>query len=259
MPTKIPWARETWNPVTGCRPVSAGCQHCYAAANAKRFWGTRPFSDVRCHEDRLEIPLHWKKPRRVFIPSMGDLFHPDVPLAFVNQVLEMVAICPQHTFMLLTKRPRRMKSVLCSGTEDQPPWALSDEECLPNLWLGVTIENQAALWRLSPLIQIPAAKRFISAEPLLEEIDFGFAGICPKAWGKGYSPIGNHIDLLIAGCESGSGRRPMDIAWVRSLRDQCVDAGVAFFLKQAAWRGKVVEMPLLDGEIWDQLPGGWDP
>ena len=132
MPTKIEWADETWNPVTGCTKVSAGCKNCYAERIAKRFWGERKFTDIRCHPERLEIPLHWKKPRRIFVCSMSDLFHIDIPIAFPSQIFSVIKRCPQHTFQILTKRPKL--AVFMDQTVGI--WEL------PNMWLGVTVENQ---------------------------------------------------------------------------------------------------------------------
>lgn len=278
MPTKIEWCMnpdgtrgEVWNPVTGCTKVSEGCAHCYAETIAKRFWGDRKFSDVQCHEDRLEIPLHWKKPRRIFVNSMSDLFHPDVPFDFILRVWISMAMAKDHTFMILTKRPDRMNLFVndwLPGT-----WGLVTEtfklldKPFKNIWLGVTAENQkAADKRIPLLLQTPAVVRFVSCEPLLSSINV-------LQYIRG-------IDWVIVGGESGTNARPMHIDWARSLRDQCQDAGVPFFFKQfgewapAVFRmdyptcksfvfpdgalamrtGKKVAGRLLDGREWINMP-----
>ena len=236
--TKIEWAKKSWNPVTGCTKISAGCVHCYAERMAnrlvanpgvkhrERYQGFRP----AFWPERLEQPLRWKKPRRIFVCSMADLFHEDVKEEWIDKVFAVMALCPQHTSMVLTKRPERMEHylnvicpqefgpvsqayVICKGREDY--WA--GKWPLPNVQLGVTCENQAAYDdRAKWLRKCPAAVRFISAEPLLSDIQFGDL--------KG-------IHGVIVGGETGPGARPMHPDWVRSVRDQCAVAGVKFFLK----------------------------
>jgi len=233
--TKIEWCDKVWNPVTGCTPVSAGCDNCYAERMSKRFyrgWNPRAHFEVRFHPSRLDQPLRWKKPRRVFVCSMGDLFHDDVREEWILSVLIRIVKAPQHTFMVLTKRPSRMNQFFAHASEmtgGNPP----------NLWLGVTVESPEWLWRLNDLRKIPAALRFVSFEPLLADMgEVDFTGI---GW-------------AIIGCESGPRRRPANIEWFRSIRDQCVSADVPFFLKQMDINGRLVKMPELDGRVWDEFP-----
>jgi protein gp37 len=260
MTTKIEWCMnpdgtpgEVWNPVTGCRKTSSGCQNCYAERIAKRFWGERKFTDVVCHEDRLDVPLHWKKPRRIFVNSMSDLFHPNVPFGFVEGVWDTIAKAQQHTFIILTKRPDRMLkfSRWMAGRDD-----ISTAEWPRNVWLGVSVENQqAADERIPLLLQTPAAVRFLSCEPLLGPVELDhWLKVC-KHWNikdslsqapwhppypkYQYSPQALvHADWeppihwVIAGGESGPGARPAHPDWFRGLRDQCQAASVPFFFKQ---------------------------
>lgn len=237
--TTIEWTDYTWNPVTGCTKVSAGCRECYAETMAKRFWGKRKFTHVQMYENRLWEPdLNAKKWRgkKVFVCSMSDLFHPDVTSSFIDDVLETIHNNPDTIFQVLTKRPERALEML-TGL----PVARAIE-VPPNLWIGVSCENQeTANERIPLLLQIPAAVRFLSCEPLLGPIDIGKAtqagGIeFEKKYGK--IPYGftwfrsNQIHWVIAGGESGRNARPMHPDWVRSLRDQCAKALVPFFFKQ---------------------------
>ena len=254
MATKIEWTDETWNPVTGCTKVSAGCKNCYAERMSKRLAGRfgYPADDpfrVTLHPDRLEQPLHWRKPRRVFVCSMGDLFHKDVPLYFQVNVWRTMADSLHHTFQVLTKRADLMQHRL------QP---LSQTfGVLPNVWLGVTVENQeTADERAHVLAQIAASVRFLSLEPLLGPIDLGFMGTAPKTWtaNGAYRPVWSFFNWVIAGCESGPGRRDADIEWFRDLCNQCDDALVPFFLKQMDRDGKIEKLPELDGRAWAEFP-----
>ena len=257
-----------WNPTSGCTKVSQGCKNCYAERIANRFWGERKFCEVQCHPERLEQPLHWKKPRVVFVDSMSDLFHPDVPDEFIDLVFEYMALAKHHTFMILTKRPKRMSEwfnqIVGAGWEKKhilfqervniirdlhgkPFYHLHNDWPLPNVWLGVSVENQpSADERIPYLLQTPAAHRFVSYEPAISPVRFSEV--------PGLNKIGNSpgLDLVIMGCENGP--REMDINWARSMRDQCVSAGVDFYLKQMVINGKLVKMPELDGHVWDQLP-----
>jgi protein gp37 len=254
--TKIEWADATWNPVTGCTPVSAGCGHCYAKRLADRFpqiHGERvidvgdvntrlPFNQIEFHPDRLEVPLHWKQPRRIFVCSMGDLFHDGVSLDWIEQIFEMIEKCPQHIFMILTKRPENADKL----------------KSLPsNVWLGVTAENQDQADRRIPiLLQIPAAKRFVSVEPMLGPVwlsqnwqDYlvGWetqAEIDKNGDPEPYQSQTEKLDWVICGPETGPDARHMNLDWARSLRDQCVTASVPFFYK----RGE------LDGKLWHEFP-----
>lgn len=318
--TKIEWTEYSWNPVSGCTPASEGCQNCYAKHIANRLRGRcgypadDPFK-VTMHEDRLGEPLRWKKPRRVFVCSMGDLFHDDVPEEFLNRVFANMAIVPQHIFMVLTKRPERMAEYISANNRydalieqlDQGDvWDLptrtvkrlffnaprEDKWPLPNVWLGVTAENQQrADERIPILLEIPAAVRFVSIEPMLGPVDIaghlGFNG--PRRMGDGliYYWVAPKLDWVICGGETGPGARPMHPDWVRNLRNQCQEAGVPFFFKQwgeycspsqmppdtfrkwdiqhgteiwddePRWRvGKKAAGRMLDGEAWDEMPEG---
>jgi len=324
MPSKIEWTDETWNPATGCTQVSAGCDNCYARAMARRlgamnkrnlalgrkdngYHPDHPFN-VTLHPDRLLQPLRWRKPRMIFVVSMGDLFHVNVPDEFIDRVFAVMAACPQHTFQVLTKRPERMagycnetasiqeqdgsyslikplkKMLPCDHLPDYDPvggdfrlhsWPLA------NIWLGTSIEDQAtAAARIPHLLKCPAAVRYVSAEPLLGAIDctlwtrslvecdecgcqFRVDGQ-PDEWNGsgcsmcdsgGLAPVRPRIDWVIAGGESGSKARPMASNWVRSIRDACAAAGVAFYLKQMEIDGKLTHMPMLDGVVHDAVPG----
>ena len=227
MPTKIEWASESWNPVTGCTPISEGCRYCYAKRMANRLRGRYgypkddPFK-VTIHPDRLDQPLKWRKPKRIFVVSMGDLFHEDVKYDWIRSILfTMYGGGRHHAYLILTKRPERMYDFFKHNMPDY--WPLS------NVWLGVTCENQhAADERIPILLQIPATVRFVSCEPLLGEIDFSHL---PES--------GAELDWVIVGGESGPGARPMHPDWARSVRDQCQSAGVPFFFKQhGEWIGK---------------------
>lgn len=249
MPTKIEWTDETWNPITGCTPISEGCQNCYAKRMANRLKGRygydkdNPFK-VTLHPDKLDEPLKWKKPRMIFVCSMGDLFHEDVPTTFIDQVLEIIAACPQHTFLALTKRPENLKHKIYGTTEENPYRQLGGGDYLSNLWLGVTAENQQrADERIPMLLQIPAVKRFVSIEPMLGPVRFKTEKeMYEEAAGMGLenmffsfnniNPNGIGLDWTICGGETGPGARPMHPDWARSLRDQCHAAGVPFFFKQ---------------------------
>lgn len=239
--SQIEWTDATWNPVTGCSKVSAGCKHCYAERLFPRVYPGRDFGKVRMHKERLPHPGRWRKPRRVFVNSMSDLFHGAVPFEFIDEVFAVMARCQQHIFQVLTKRPERMLVWaqtlfsrrtrlgygVCTGGS---PWPL------PNVWLGVSCENQAtADARIPLLLQTPAAVRFISAEPLLGQLDL--YAYLPDPWsGSAHlgAPYGDlpPLDWVIVGGESGPRARLMDPAWARAIRGQCQATGVAFFLKQ---------------------------
>jgi protein gp37 len=231
--TTIEWTDRTWNPVTGCTKISPGCAHCYAERITERFHGAGSFEKVVLHPDRLEEPLSWRAPQRVFVNSMSDLFHDDVPGDFIDHVWTVMREAPQHTFQILTKRAERMLKLM----RHYPP--------LSNVWLGVSVENQHfADERIELLMQTPAAVKFISAEPLLGHIFL-----------QNHFLLGiDGLDWVICGGESGPGARPMDSDWVRSLRDQCTAAGVPFFFKQWGGRNKKVTGRELDGLEWNQFP-----
>lgn len=245
--SKIEWTDATWNPITGCTKVSDGCKHCYAERLFPRTYGKqtvyrqykevrggnppglpvkRAFTDVVCHPDRLDHPLRWRRPRRIFVNSMSDLFHEDVLDNFIDQIFAVMALSPDHTFQVLTKRPERMAMYLC----DEDGKADLIETWWPpnNVWLGVSAENQKTFdERVEHLAAVPAAVRFVSLEPLLGEIECGNAFDDPLDG----SPYGK-IDWVIAGGESGPKARPSHPGWFRSLRDQCTQSGVPFFFKQ---------------------------
>lgn len=251
--SKIEWTEATWNPVTGCTPISEGCEHCYAKRMATRLRGRSGYPEdepfkVTAHPERLKDPLGWRKPKKIFVCSMGDLFHEDVPVDWIDSVIGVIAKCEQHRFMLLSKRTKRMK-IYFLGLRDEPEQAirfLSDGpgrikyglhkyaltlrrgEHLRNVWLGVTAENQRrADERIPVLLEIPAARRFVSIEPMLGPVDlrraFGTEG--PR------QTYIEQLDWVICGGETGPGARPLHPDWVRSLRDQCQAAGVPFFFK----------------------------
>ena len=259
MSTKIEWTDETWNPVRGCSLVSDGCRHCYAMKQAHRFSGKggkyegltelgpdgpRWTGKLRMVPELLDLPLRWKKPRMIFVNSMSDLFHGDVPFDFINHVFSTMFRCPQHTFQILTKRPERMLDYVSRS-------AFLSNAPFDNVWLGVSVENQkAADERIPLLLQTPAAVRFVSAEPLLGPINLRFP--------TGKNP--NQDTWVIVGGESGPGARPMHPDWASSLRDQCNGAGVPFFFKQwgawvesnqeSLWDGKHHRIGLMSGEPW---------
>jgi protein gp37 len=228
----IEWTEATWNPITGCTKVSPGCAHCYAETFAERWRGVanHPYEqgfDLRLWPTRLEQPLKWKRARMIFVNSMSDLFHPDIPFEFVEQVFEVMVKAEHHTFQILTKRHERLAELAPSL-----PWP-------NNVWMGVSIENKRWVRRADYLREVPAAVRFISAEPLLgalESLDL------------------TGIDWLIAGGESGHGSRPVKVEWLRELRDKCDTEGVAFFFKQWGGRTPKAGGRELDGQEWSQLP-----
>lgn len=305
----------SWNPVTGCSHVSPGCQNCYAETLSHRFgWTTKPWGaqyaaeNVMLHPERLEQPLKWRKPKKIFVNSMSDLFHEQVPDEFIAAVFGVMAACPHHTFQILTKRPERMLkwfakvevwadqsrasfgddtfdwrrwqclvgsairqigsgrlSGACSGLT---PWPLR------NVWLGVSVEDQPrADERIPLLLQCPSAVRFLSCEPLLDEIDLSqWLDVNHQVWvekPEPHSQDGWHlaphpvtgiidwypgISWVICGGESGPGFRPMDIDWARSVRDQCQAAGVAFFFKQIGGVTPKSRGRLLDARLWNEFP-----
>jgi protein gp37 len=228
----IEWTDATWNPVTGCTQVSAGCDHCYAMAFAERFRGVpnHPYEqgfDLRLWPERLELPLRWRKPRRIFVNSMSDLFHADVPEDYIRRVFDTMVRADQHIYQVLTKRPQRLAKLAKTL-----PWP-------EHIWAGVSVESNEAAWRADFLRRVPATVRFISAEPLIGPIDQ------LKLDG---------IHWVITGGESGLGHRPCNPDWVRDARDRCVAEQVAYFHKQ--WGGRTSKMGgrELDGRTWDEMP-----
>ena len=230
----IEWTESTWNPVTGCSKVSPGCAHCYAETLSRRFgWSDAPWTpanasaNVVLHPERLTVPLRWRQPRMIFVNSMSDLFHELVPLAFIEQVFGVMRDAHWHTFQVLTKRADRLAELA-----DTIEWPA-------NVWMGVSIENNRWVHRADRLRDVPAAVRFISAEPLLSRLDDLDLG---------------GIDWLIAGGESGPRHRSVDPAWVIELRDRCETEGVAFFLKQWGGRTPKAGGRELEGRTWDAMP-----
>jgi protein gp37 len=222
--TKIEWATTVWNPVTGCTKISEGCKNCYAEGIAKRFWGERKFTSVWCHKERLSQPSKLKGKQRIFVNSMSDLFHLGVPMEMVEEVWAQMMNNPQHTFMILTKRADRMAEAVDLMLRD-------GFGVLPNVWLGVSVENQkTADERIPLLLQTPAAVRFVSCEPLLGPVDLGLLGTIPHS--TPYNLVYQKLNWVICGGESGTRARPMHPNWVRSIRDQCQEANVPFFFKQ---------------------------
>ena len=256
MATKIPWCNagtllgETWNPAVGCTKCSPGCANCYAERMAWRLktMGRPQYQEVvddngwtgkvQLVESALDIPRRWKKPRFIFVPSMGDLFHEGVPGDYMNRVFEVMDQCPQHTFAVLTKRADRMMRYATIGQTGT--WDMVSK----NVWLGVSVCNRGELHRVDILRNSPGGKSFVSFEPLLESPGYFFT---PKG-----------LDWVIVGCEKLAGGRPgrpCDPYWVRDIRDKCQDADIPFWLKQMPSDGKrVSENPLLDGVRWTQRP-----
>lgn len=239
--TGIEWTEVTWNPVTGCDRVAAGCDNCYALTLAKRLkaMGAEKYQDdgnpvtsgpgfgVTLHEQSLRDPNKWRSPKVVFVNSMSDLFHAKVPVSFIQDIFDVMADTPQHTYQALTKRAHRMARVA-----DRLIWP-------DNLWMGVSVESEDVVDRIDHLRATPARTRFLSCEPLLTAL-----------------PNLNLVDVdwVIAGGESGPRARPMDPAWVEDIRDQCGDAGVAFFFKQWGGRTPKANGRELDGRTWDEMP-----
>ena len=246
--TGIEWTDSTWNPVTGCTQVSAGCDHCYALTLANRLLAAQytarspvrstssnrrdPFA-VRLWPERLGEPLQWAKPRRVFVNSMGDLFHVDVPLEFIRSVFEVMLAASDHIYQVLTKRPARMDRFIRKN-----PDLFSDGRVPPHIWLGTSVENQDVAFRVDQLRNVPAEIRFLSCEPLLGPLNLSL----------------HEIHWLIVGGESGIGHRPLSLEWVRSLRDECLEARVPFFFKQVGGRTPKAGGRSLDGRIWSEYP-----
>ena len=277
MATHISWADEVWNPSIGCTRVSDGCDHCYAfALHDQRHiaWKRgrmpdapaqyhQPFSKVQLLPDRLDAPLHWRKPRRVFVNSMSDLFHEQVSDAFIDRVFAVMALTPQHTYQVLTKRPARMQAYLLDEEIHRlgsnrvsdaafsfPLWPDISETGflqtgnwpLPNVWLGVSVENQRWASRIVDLLATPAAKHFVSLEPLLSGIDLApwLWVDCPSecvSWSHqlaGRRARRGELDWVIVGGESGAQRRPMKLEWLTDIVAQCKAAGVPVFVKQSS-------------------------
>lgn len=293
--TKIEWADRVWNPTVGCRRVSEGCRNCYAERMARRLaaMGRDEYRDitdgaghwngsVKVLDDRLNEPLKWEKPGKVFVDSMSDLFHEDVPFDFFYRVMYVMSATPEQTYLVLTKRPKRMFQYMTAFYENVEKNGYLAMTPLPNLWLGVSVEHQvAADERIPWLLDTPAKKRFLSCEPLLGPIDLSDEDI--EGGGGPFSWLDLGIHWVIVGGESGPHARPMHVEGVRSLRDQCQAADVPFFFKQwgeyipvrqsknmcvpqgaKVWSwddgslsykaGKKAAGRELDGRTWDEVP-----
>jgi protein gp37 len=227
----IQWTDSTWNFLTGCSHISPGCDHCYAEALSKRLQATgteryRNGFQLTFHPEVVALPLSWRRPRRIFVNSMSDLFHEDVPIDWIRQGFDVMAATPQHTYQILTKRADRVRRLA------------SQLEWPPNIWMGVSVENQVFAFRAQRLAEVPAVVRFLSVEPLLGPVTLDLTG----------------IHWVIVGGESGPGARPMHPDWARSVRDQCAAAGVAFFFKQWGGRTPKAGGRELDGRLWDEMP-----
>lgn len=241
--TSIEWTDATWNPVAGCTILTAGCSNCYAMRMAARLeaMGARKYSGltrktggrakwtgrIRLDHASLSIPEGWKKPRRVFVNSMSDLFHSDVPIEFIGEVWRVMAATPRHTYQILTKRPDRMIEIVPAFKK------------LPNVWLGTSVEDSRVLHRLDELRQVPAAVRFVSFEPLIGSV----AGASLK-----------DIHWAIVGGESGPNARPLKTRWVDEIFDRCTDADAAFFFKQWGGKNKKASGRVYRDRLWDDLP-----
>lgn len=252
--TSIEWTDRTWNPASGCTKVSPGCDFCYAERIVDRFGGRGAFATVVRREETLWAPLRWRNPQKVFVNSMSDLFHADIPDSFIVQVFSVMARTPALTYQLLTKRHGRMRSLLGSDRFRQAVLALAPHAAWPlqNLWLGVSVEDQKhADLRIPALLDTPAWVRWLSCEPLLGPIDLPTVSPAVLAAGG--------VDWLVLGGESGPQARPMHPGWARSLRDQCAAAEVPFFFKQ--W-GEYRPVPVVDapgfagGRAYDHPRGG---
>ncbi len=232
--TKIEWTDATWNPVTGCSKISPGCKHCYAERLALRLraMGNRTYANgfkVTCHENLIDAPATWKTSRMIFVNSMSDLFHEDIPFDFIQRVFQTMQRSPRHRFQVLTKRSERLLRL-----SRDLPWP-------QNVWMGVSVENADYLYRIEHLRQTGAKCKFLSCEPLLGSLaDMKL----------------DHIDWVIVGGESGPKARPMSRLWVTEIRDQCLKAAVPFFFKQWGGTNKKKSGRLLEGRTWDQLPLG---
>lgn len=268
--TGIEYLDLSWNPLAmRCKPVSVGCKNCWHLRMADRLANNPKMPEAQRWAYsglwspklvRLEEPLKRKKPARIGVQFMGDLFFEEIPADDIISIFEVMSYAKQHTFIVLTKRPERIASVLYGEAGN---WYLGGGDYISNVWLGVSVENQqAADERIPLLLQVPAAVRFVSVEPMLEVVDLSqwlevdYATLFAESK---YEPISlndpryEELSWVIAGAESGPGARPMDEDWVRDLRDQC-DGWCAFFYKQRINGGKKVSMPELDGQVWDQMP-----
>lgn len=229
--TGIEWTDKTWNPTTGCDKVSAGCKNCYAEAITERFTHNFPNGfKLTLHEDRIDQPRRWRKPSRIFVNSMSDLFHEEVPLDFLHKVFSVMRETPQHIYQILTKRHERLAQLA-----DTLIWS-------PNIWLGVSVESQKFVNRIDVLRNTPAAVKFLSCEPLLGALNIDLT----------------NINWVIVGGESGRNHRPIEKEWVEDILQQCQDEKVAFFFKQWGSNTPKSRGNLLNNQIWQEMPTAWD-
>jgi protein gp37 len=234
--SSIEWTDATWNPVTGCTKISPGCKNCYAERMAKRLQAMRQPRyrngfKLTVQPDLIEQPLRWTEPRMIFVNSMSDLFHEDIPFEYLNRVFDVMARAHWHVFQVLTKRSDRLAEVA-----SRLHWP-------SNVWMGVSVESQQYTNRIHHLRKVPSALRFLSIEPLLGPITT--------------LPL-DRIDWVIVGGESGPKARPLNIEWVRNIRDRCIDARVPFFFKQWGGTRKTLSGRVLDGQTWDEMPPSSD-
>lgn len=230
--SSIEWTNSTWNPVTGCTKISPGCKHCYAERMAMRLkaMGQKNYRNafkLTLHPHAVEAPLKWKKPQLIFVNSMSDLFHKDVPIDFIRKLFDVMVEADWHRFQILTKRSGRLREL-----SKNLPWP-------ENIWMGVSVENSDYVHRIDDLRKTPAQVKFLSLEPLL-------GPMLKLKLGK--------IDWVIVGGESGPGSRPMDENWVIDIRNQCLESNVPFFFKQWGGVNKKKTGRLLEGQTWDQMP-----
>lgn len=230
--TKIEWTEATWNPVTGCSKLTAGCTHCYAERMARRLFAMRNSRykngfKVTLHEDLVDLPRSWRSPRLIFVNSMSDLFHKDVPLEFIKRVFHTMEATPQHTYQILTKRSDRLRLVA------------SELHWPANIWMGVSVEDSRVTNRIDDLRAVPAAVRFLSCEPLIGPLE---------------SLKLESIHWVIVGGESGPHSRKMEADWVRSIKRQCNASKVAFFFKQWGGARKDLTGRELDGRFYNEFP-----
>jgi protein gp37 len=228
----IEWTESTWNPITGCTKISIGCEHCYAERMAKRLKAMKSPNyqngfELTLHEDMIGLPLLWKQPQTIFVNSMSDLFHENVPDEFIQRVFNVMEQASWHTFQILTKRSNRLLQI-----DHQIKWP-------KNVWMGVTVEKQNYDYRIDDLLHSRAQTKFLSLEPLLGPI---------------YNLKLSGIDWVITGGESGPGARPIEQNWVTGIRDQCIAHKVPFFFKQWGGVRKKLKGRLLEGKIWSETP-----
>jgi protein gp37 len=229
--TGIEWTDRTWNPTTGCDKVSPGCTHCYAEAITKRFTQNFPNGfNLTLYPDRLDQPKKWRTSSLIFVNSMSDLFHKDVPFEFIKKVFDIIKETPHHVYQILTKRHERLLELA-----DELDWH-------DNIWMGVSVENQNYVNRVNSLRQVPAKVRFLSCEPLLGNLELDLT----------------EINWVIVGGESGNNHRLIKLEWVEHIRDQCLENNVPFFFKQWGGRTPKAGGRLLDDQIWDQMPKEWE-